>query len=510
MKVWLVQPPRPFWPYISTGDNYLVPQAMPCLAAAAREAGFEVRVIDCSPLKLGWKSLARELLEGRPDVVGVSESHALYANESLRLLRLIKELLPDAKTVAGGLHFSNLIEETLKNEFVDFIVRMEGEETFVELLKAIENGNKNLEEIRGIAFRKNGSVFQAPPRPLIENLDSLPMPAYDLLPMRKYGTSRFLFSPGGATIHHSRGCVSSCNFCGWWIQMADVVEKNGEFSYKPRWRTKSADRVIEEIGILAGKYGKRCLVFVDEFWNKDAAWNSEFAEKLLASKWKIQWFAFVRIDAILRDERAGIFEKLVRSGLSHVAIGVERAEDTELRGLNKPFYTDDATRECFRLLRGKYPTVFRQGTFIVGVRSETRESMLQQVEYARELQLDYPGFHPMTPVPGTALYKEAKQKGWIEMDDFSYYDWLTPVMASEHLTREEIAYLVPELSRRYVSLKWFLKGILSRGSYKRNMYIWWLLVTMRQVVDSVFSHFLPFPYKRRTATGLLKPRWYDS
>ncbi|MEW6202450.1 MAG: radical SAM protein [bacterium] len=509
MKVWLAYPPRHFWPYISADDNFLVPQALPCLAAAAREAGYEVRVIDCSPMKIGWKSLAKELSDAKPDVVGVSESHALYANESLRLLRLIKEVLPGTKTVAGGLHFSNLVEETLGSSPVDFIVRMEGEETFVELLGGIEGGG-NCDEIRGVAFRKNGLVVQTPPRPLINDLDSLPMPAYDLMPMDKYGTSRFLFSPGGTTIHHSRGCVSNCSFCAWWIQMADVQQREGELFYKPRWRTKSVDRVMEEIGVLAGRYGKRCLVFVDEFWNKDAAWNDEFAEKMVASGEKVQWFAFMRVDAVLRDERTGIFEKLVRSGLCHVAIGVERSENMELRKIGKPFYTDDATRECFRMLREKYPGVFTQGTFIVGVRDETRESMLMQVRYARELRLDYPGFHPMTPVPGTALWREAKQKGWIEVNDFSYYDWLTPVMGSDHLTREEIARLVPELSRRYVSLGWFLKGIFSRSSYKRNMYIWWLLVTVRQAADSLRSFVLPFPSKVRTITGLVKPRWYDS
>lgn len=100
MKVWLIYPPKYFWPYINMDDNFMVPQSLPYLAAVARADGHDVRIIDCSPLKIGWKSLAREIAEGRPDVVGVGENHALYAHESLRALRLVKELLPETKTVA--------------------------------------------------------------------------------------------------------------------------------------------------------------------------------------------------------------------------------------------------------------------------------------------------------------------------------------------------------------------------------------------------------------------------
>lgn len=508
MKVWLIYPPKYFWPYISMDDNFLVPQSLPYLAAVARAGGHDVRIIDCSPMKIGWKSLARELAGGRPDVVGVGENHALYAHESLRALRLVKELLPDTKTIAGGLHFANLVEDIMANGFIDFLVRMEGERAFSELLKAIEGGG-GFNDVRGIVFRENGAVRQNPPMPLIEDLDSLPFPAYDLLPMEKYGTSKYLFSPGGATIHHSRGCVGRCNFCAWWIQMAEVEEKDGEYVYKPRWRTRSPEAVVEEIEVLAKKYNKRCLVFVDEFWNKDAKWNDAFSDLLIASKERVLWFAFVRADAILRDEELGIFERQVRSGLCHVAIGVERVENHELKKMGKPFYTENDTRRCFRILREKYPQVFRQGTFIVGVRDETRESMLAQAEFAKELRLDYPGYHPMTPVPGTALWSEAKENGWIEIDDFSYYDWLTPVISSVHLSRDEIEELTIELSRRSVSPGWFLRGITSRSAYKRNMYVWWLLVTMRQVFALLKRRLSPFARRGRGLTEMIKPPWYD-
>ncbi|MFC1474428.1 B12-binding domain-containing radical SAM protein [bacterium] len=506
MKVLILQPPKYFWPYISSDDNFLVPQALPCLGGAARQAGFDVRLIDCSPMKLGWKSLAREIQNDKPDVIGIGENHALYSHEALKALKLAKEANPDCVTIAGGSHFTNLIEETLVNDYIDFIALREGEETFVELLRRIEGGETDYSGVRGIAYRDNGSVRITPPRPLIDDLDSLPMPAYDLMPMHLYGTSKYLFSPGGCTIHHSRGCVSNCRFCAWWLQMAETSEENGKLVHKPRWRTKSVARTIEEIRLLVEKFNKRCLVFVDEFWNRDPEWSSEFADALIAANLGVEWFAFMRADAIIRDEEQGILEKLVRSGLVHVSVGVERVEKDELKKMGKGFYSEDRTVECFHVLRDKYPGVFRQGTFIVGVRNETRDTILAQADFARKLDLDYPGFHPITPVPGTAFWDEATKNKWIEVTDFSEYDWMTPIISSEFLTREEIEDLLITLSKRFVSIGWFLRGITGRTSYKRKMYVWWLIVTIRVVWDSIKSF---MPIKTKTYSGLVKPEWYD-
>jgi len=507
MKVLIIQPPKYYWPYISTDDNFLVPQALPCLGAVVREAGMDVRLIDCSPMKMGWKSLASEIEKEKPDVVGVGENHALYSHESLKALKLAKDINPSTVTVAGGSHFTNLVEDTLSQDYVDFIAMREGEKTFVELLDRIKAGGGSYGDIRGIAYRDNGETVTTPPRSLIDDLDSLPMPAYDLMPMELYGRSKYLFSPGGTTIHHSRGCVSNCSFCAWWLQMAEPREKDGEIVFRPRWRTKSVGRVIEEIRLLATRYNKRCLVFVDEFWNRDPEWSSEFADAMLAADFgRVEWFAFMRADAVIRDEEKGILEKLVRSGLVHVSVGVERVERDELRKMNKGFYSEDRTVECFRVLSDKYPGVFRQGTFIVGVREETKETIIAQADFAKKLRLDYPGFHPITPVPGTAFWHEARENDWIEVEDYGEYDWMTPIISSKYMTREEIEEMLLLLSRRFVSFGWFIRGITSRSRYKRMMYVWWLIVTLRVVWDSI-KHMMPI--KTKTYSGLVKPDWYD-
>lgn len=289
--------------------------------------------------------------------------------------------------------------------------------------------------------------------------------------------------------------------------MAEVTQSpDGKYTYKPRWRTKSVEYTLEEISILNNKYNKRCLVFVDEYWNQDTQWSSDFADAVLSRSMNFEWFAFMRADGILRDEKLGIFEKLVKTGLVHVAIGVERYEHGELKNMGKGFYSSDASLECFHLLRDKYPNVFRQGTFIVGVRNETKDSMIAQADFARKLDLDYPGFHPITPVPGTAFWREAHDNDWIEVKDYAEYDWMTPIISPEFMTRREVEEMLIVLNKRFVSIKWFFRGITSKQRYKRMMYIWWLIVTIRIVIDSILRL---TPIKSRTYSGLVKPEWYD-
>ena len=508
MKVFLIRGPRYYWPFINEYDNFLLPQSLVCLAAVLKKAGIDVRVIDCAPIKMGWNSLNNLLKEEDPDIVGIGDSESLYSHEAIRVLRIAKEVNPKVITIAGGAHFSNLIQESLQSYPIDFIVRGEGEYSLLELIRELEKPSPDFRRVKGIVFRQDNQIIETPPQPLIENLDELPLPAYELMPMQEYGKARFLFSPGGITIHHSRGCTNSCKFCVWWVQMAERKVENGKVSLYPRWRTKSVERTIEEIKLLYYKYKKHFMVFVDDSWNISQSWNEEFAEYLLKENMKLGWFAFMRADLILRDEKAGIFKKLVNSGLAHISIGVERAEDADLKDLGKNGYSQDMIRECMYILKHKYPQVFRQATFIVGIRNETRDSILRQVRYAKEIAADYPAFHPMTPVPGTEAWREAKEKGWLEIEDFSYYDWITPVMSSKYLSREEIEDLVYLANRKFLSFSWIIKGLFSPFKVKRNMYIWWLLVVLRIFIDSVKRFINPFKVKEYTR--LIKPRWYEN
>ncbi|MFA4989408.1 MAG: cobalamin-dependent protein, partial [Candidatus Omnitrophota bacterium] len=484
-KVILVRPPRYMWPFINESDNFLLPLGLPCLAAAIREKypHIEVKIIDCPPLKIGWKSLKENLERENPDIVGAGEE-ALYQHEAGRLFKLAKEINPQVMTIAGGHFFSWMLEYSLNKYPLDVIIRFEGEETMVELIKALESGG-DLAAVKGIAYKKNGVMNQTPDRPLIEDLDKLPLPAYDLMPMGKYSPFGYLW-PQSATLEHSRGCIDRCNFCSLWTfwgkhNKADI--EKGQLDVLPKYRTKSVERMLEEVDSIYKKYNRRYIIWADPTFNVDSAWTDAFCEGLLKRNYKdLYWWAFLRADFALRDERLGILAKMVKAGLIHPLIGIERCCSEDLKKIRKTGYSSELIKEVFTIFKRKYPQVFRQGTFVTCLPFDTRRSMLDLVKYAVEIDIDYPAFHPVAPVPGTYLYQEVKKKGLLDEDDFSKYDWSTPLLNSEAgLSRAEFAKLNIELNKRYVLYRphWLIRGLFSSHKHKRGLYWWFFINTLK-------------------------------
>ncbi len=517
-KILLVRPPRYLWPFINESDNFLLPLGLPCIASAIRTRlpHIEVKIIDCPPLKIGWKALENILREENPDLIGAGEE-ALYHHEAARLFKLAKEISPKVITVAGGHFFSWMVDYSLRNFDIDFIVRFEGEGTIVELIEALEN-KTDLSRVKGIAYRKNGETIKSPLRPLIEDLDSLPLPAYELMPMGKYSPFGYLW-PQSATLEHSRGCIDKCNFCSLWTFWGKHLRtdiENGELEVMPQYRTKSVGRMLEEIDIVYQRYKRRYIIWADPTFNVDPRWTDEFCEGLLKRNYRdLYWWAFLRADFILRDEKLGILEKMVRAGLTHPLIGVERACSEDLRKIGKSAYSRDLVKEVFSVFKKRYPRVFRQGTFVTCLPFDTRESMLGLVKYAVEIDIDYPAFHPVAPVPGTHLYQEAKENNLLVEKDFKKYDWSTPIMHSySGLSTQDFSKLNMELNKRYVLYRpfWLIRGLFSPYRHKRGLYWWFFQNTLRmmflEIMDAIFGK-----NKFQGVTGFMrlrKPKWYDN
>jgi anaerobic magnesium-protoporphyrin IX monomethyl ester cyclase len=443
------------------------------------------------------------------------DSETLFEAESGKVFTLAKELDPRVRTVAGGVHFAHAARHAFAHYPLDAIVIGEGEETTGDLLDAWQRGD-DLATVQGLALPgPDGEVRRTPPRPLIANLDDLPFPAFDLAPMELYGTARYLFSPGGVTIHHSRGCVSQCSFCACWLQMAERDDDPSGLPQAARWRTRSPESVIAEVDVLQGRYRRDCLVFVDDTFNVDPAFSGEFCERLLRRPRPITWFAFFRYDYLVRDEREGLFALMMRSGLRHICIGLERGENDELTNLGKRHYDLAQAIEFLPALRRKHPELFLQTTFIIGTPDESRESLARLGRYIEALAPDYPALHPVTPVPGTRVYEDALREGRLEITDFQRYDWMTPVMSTKHLSRAELEQLLFEMNRAWMKPWRILRNVFSRRAYRRRMYLWWLLVTLRIGIDYLAHLVAP----RRSIVGraalsdfvgMVKPPWYDA
>jgi radical SAM superfamily enzyme YgiQ (UPF0313 family) len=246
---------------------------------------------------------------------------------------------------------------------------------------------------------------------------------------------------------------------------------------------------------------------VDESWNIDPRFNEEFSDRMIESGMKTKWMTFMRADCVVRDEEKGILEKQVRAGMRHILIGVERAEDDSLKSLDKRFYTGGVAERAIRIFKEKYPEVFIQATFIVGIKEENRKTLELQVKMAKEIDVDFPAFHPITPVPGTPIFDDAIANGHITEDDFDNFDWMSPVLDSDYLNRDEIALELHRMNKQFVNPKWMLKGLLNKESYKRDMYIWFAMVSAKMALDVTKKRLNPF--KVEHYQQLVKPPWYN-
>ncbi len=514
MRILIVRPPKYLWPYMNEQDNYLLPQALVWLGAELRRRGHDVVLLDAMPLKMGWQSLERTIRDLKPQIVAAGDSETLYEHESGRVFEVAKKVSGDIFTVAGGTHFSHLPQHAFEHYPIDAIVRGEGEYTMGELVETLAGGG-DLTQVLGLALPgENGAPRFTGHRPLIENLDDLPFPAYDLMPMDKYGTARYLFSPGGVTMHHSRGCIDGCAYCACWLQMA---RRSGDLPNEilmPHYRQRSVSPVVDEMELLRNKYNKSCIVFVDDTFNVNPKWMDDFAEEKMRRGIDSAWFGFMRADFLHRDLKSGLFEKLIRSGLTHICVGMERADDQELAEMNKHNMNVRRNTETIKALRRKFPQLFLQTTFIVGTRNDDEASLNRLLTYVEDLDPDYPSFHPMTPVPGTKLWKEARDGGWLEITDFSRYDWMTPVMGTDHMTREELEWKLWSMNKKYMNPLRVLRGLFCRHQYRRRMYIWWFKVSINVAFDYLLDRMLPSRSTSGKArlsdyVGMIKPKWYD-
>ena len=500
-----IRTPRYLWPFNSPSSAFWPPLGFCSLAATLRERfpTLRVSILDCPALKIGWRTLARTLRLDPPDVVCIGEE-AVSSPEGRRLARLAKEIDPRIVVIAGGVYFSYALEETFAEGTVDYIVRGEGEETFTALVEALLSGKEAVADIAGLAYPHRDGVRQNPPRGPIMDMDRLPRPAYDLLRVEAYGRDS-KNHPQLASLEHGRGCVDRCTFCILWKHFG--AARNGSVS--PCYRTKSPERSFAEVEWLVRDYGRKTIHFVDPCFNVDPEWTERFADLMIARDLDVQFTAWMRADFIVRDEKLGVLEKLVRAGLVQAYIGVERVEEEELDLLHKHHNGPDITRKAFEILRGRYPRVFTIATVIYGLPWESRRTLAKLRDFQYEFPVDYAFYIPLAPNPGTPLREELEARGCRMSADFREYNFFTPVMASEHLTRRELENFYSDLllHASWSKFRSILRARSDRGPRVRRVYrnliSHALKVGSRQLVRRLLRRNGPTLYAR-------KPAWYDS
>ena len=381
------------------------------LAAALEKASLSVKILDDDLYQLGFEKIASLASKIDPVVVGVTATTATIKN-ALKYVKAVKEILPNTLAVIGGPHPTFTPEGTLKAEdSLDVVVAGEGEETLTEIAEEyIKNGFKNFENVKGIVYRDNGKINATPPRPLIENLDDLPFPSRHLIPFNEYKTSQ---SQAGGMIT-SRGCVFNCNYCSSSLIMGK------------KFRSRSAENVVDELDELVYKYGVRDIAFLDDIFMLNKKRARAVADEIKNRGLDISFVTSSRVDTVNQE----LLGCLKSAGMGTLYCGVESGSQRVLDLMGKGItlkQSEDAIKAA------KNVDINVLGSFMLGYPGETPQEMDQTIDFSIKLDPDYSQFSILTPFPGTPIYYKLKQKGLLGTEDWSKYTVLDSVVNYEKL-----------------------------------------------------------------------------
>lgn len=430
------------------------PSWVPYVGGALKSAGFtDIRFVDAMTNYIPDEVLAQIIEKHQPDVVlATAITPMIY--QSQKTLQIVKEVCPNAKAIMGGVHPTYMYNEVLNEApWVDYIIRGEGEEITVNLLSAIANGTdiKERRNILGIAFLENGKVVATPAHPPIKNLDTL-SPDWSLLEWEKY-----IYTPLNVRVavpNYARGCPFRCRFCSQW-------------KFWRKYRSRSPKLFVDEIEKLVKEHNVGFFILADEEPTIAKPRFLALCNELIERKLDVHWGINTRVTDILRDEKElPLYRK---AGLVHVSLGTEAAAQLNLNVFRKETTIEDNKR-AVRLLREN--GIVAEVQYIMGLENETLETIEETYRMARDWQADMTNWNMFTPWPFSELFEDVGDK--VEVRDYSHYNFVTPIMKPNNITREEL-----------------LKGVLR--NYAR-FYLW----------KTLEYWFEKDPFKRRYLLGCLR------
>jgi len=411
---------------VETGVGFYPPMGLLYLGAYLKKySRHSVKILDTRVERLSYIDIEKIVKEYQPHVVGIyTSTYLLY--DVVETSRVVRKVNRDIHITLGGPHINLFPEETLRLPGINSIVFGEGEITFLNLVNCLETGG-NLKQIAGIMFKQDGEMVRTAPASYITDLDSLPFPARELTPYKKY-SSLVDQNAISTSMITSRGCPFRCIFC-------EVPQRKTCF--------RSAVNVVDEMENCAS-LGITEINIYDDTFNFNRERVMKICQEIERRKLKVNWSFRGRIKPIDRQ----MLETLYASGCIRIHYGVESGVDRILKIMNKKI-TVEEVRKAFQLTRkAKISTV---AYFMIGFLGEKREDILETIKFAQEIEPDYTVFSITYPFPGTELYRRAVQKGifkesiWNEFakeptPDFSPPPWTEELNSQEIEELAKIAY----------------------------------------------------------------------
>ncbi|MDI6785186.1 MAG: radical SAM protein [bacterium] len=429
-KIILIEPKPPDYHVFA---KFPMPRlGLPVIGTMAKNKGYEVRIY-CQEIKrIDYEDVFSA------DLVGISTTTST-APEGYHIATKIKEHNSEIPIVMGGAHVTFLPEEALK--YCDYVVRGEGEHTFLELLEALEN-HHTVRNIEGLSYSEGTIPIHNPDKKTHFHLDSLPIPDLFLI----QGREKITVAP----ISTSRGCPFHCNFCS----VTPIFGK--------KYRFRSTNLIIEEMKQNRG----RDVFFYDDNFTANKTRTKELLEKMLENNLCPVWMAQTRVDIAKDTELLKLMQK---SNCFIVQIGFESINPKTLELYNKG-QTVEEIEESIRILHQHKIRV--HGMFVLGSDGDTTDTIKQTIKFAKKNKIDTVQFMTLTPFYGTKTYSDLEKEGRIFSKDWKLYDGHHVVFEPKNMTPFELQVGALKAMKSFYSLWRCLKSFWSGKFFNAIIRYW--------------------------------------
>lgn len=421
----------------------------------------QIELIDMLPENLSIDDMEKRVADYHPDLLGIS-ALSFESQELHELAARVKKSYPEIPIIAGGPYITTATNTAFADQNLDFIARCEGEQTMLELCNYLFKSGGTLKEIPGLGFRESGIAKLNPDRPFLEDLDSLPFPAWDLIKVEKY----FELPRFGTTYVHkeymsvmtSRGCPFKCTYC----------HRVFGVGFRPR----SPENVIQELEILQKQFGIREIFFVDDCFNCKLGRAKEICDLMIARgfKYSITFPNGLRGD--IMDEE--LLDKLKAAGTYRITYAVETASERLQKFLKKNLNLEKV-RNIIEMTdrRGILVDAF----FMVGFPGETRQEVMQTLDFALNSKLHSMNIWFVTPFEGTELYQQAKELGYELKVNTDRYTYFFPETTLSEVPPRELNELAQKTFLKFYLNPWRLWRIFRLFPNKTQLpYLLWLFI----------------------------------
>lgn len=450
------------------------------IAAEVRTQGHQVQATDALGMKVKPTQFIKSICDNPVDLLGLSVFTATVG-DAIQTAKEIKKNIPECIVVLGGPHPSVMRGKMLaRYSMIDFIAAGEGEIVLPQLLHILENKG-DLNTVQGLSFRacsRNHSrnfyeqqggefiVIDNETAPLIENLDCLPLPAYDLFDHERQRPSplKFRHLPAYAILA-SRGCSHNCSFCSRSI-------------HGKRLRLRSVSHIMQEIELLTNQYGAQEILFQDSSLCQNRDWLIELCEQL--KKQQIEWSCLARIDELDSE----LIFKMKSSGCWQIGLGIESGNQRVLDQMAKG-YTLKHIKNTVRMIMDAGIEV--RGSYIIANPDESLSEMKKTIKFSREVESDFVSYGIAVPYPGTELYRKYKILGKAKRmwRDYSIFNWDKPFFIPDGVSSKMIRNMVRIAWIRYYFRPGFILNCLHKMKKFRGLKRY--IVGVRSLVELILS-----------------------